>query len=309
MKLYFIVIAVILLAEGITKPSVAIGVPDCTDDPYGGSQGCCGSYFMQTYPVDCASHGDTNSFCVYSHHCSCSNGYECPDSGKSVECASGLVCVPKCDGSDCICGSNDNSVDCSAHGDTESFCVFNDHCSCSMGFQCPSASDVSTLIEGGECHPGYKCTPIPPNVIVSDLIIKGGNGNKDQYLDNVTDGDLTTYGTMNKIKKPWVSVMVSKNLVAAKWSVTVTPPQDKKKKKKLAGFEIWTGTEAGSLLVKCGGPYSKKKLRKSSSITAVCDKGQANFGQQNYITITIPNKKKKKTKIEIAELSVSQYTL
>ena len=50
-------------------------------------------------------------------------------------------------------------VDCTAHGDVNAFCVFSNHCACSVddGFECETESEW-----GGtqECAPGSTCVPV-----------------------------------------------------------------------------------------------------------------------------------------------------
>ena len=64
----------------------------------------CGRY-LGKYPfgeVNCASHGDISSYCIYSHRCACGYGYvcekpyiECPACPVAPnQCAVGAVCVP-----------------------------------------------------------------------------------------------------------------------------------------------------------------------------------------------------------------------
>ncbi len=54
----------------------------------------CGSPDQGLVPVDCTSGGDVDANCVFSNHCSCSEGFLCEQSGTPGECAAGERCVP-----------------------------------------------------------------------------------------------------------------------------------------------------------------------------------------------------------------------
>jgi hypothetical protein len=68
----------------------------CIPDPLAGSYGwSCGQASQGLTPVDCGEFGDEKAFCIYSNHCSCSEGFVCTELNESTwECAPGATCVP-----------------------------------------------------------------------------------------------------------------------------------------------------------------------------------------------------------------------
>jgi hypothetical protein len=55
----------------------------------------CGSPSQSLAPVNCGVFGDTGSFCVFGHHCACSEGFVCERTQMSGECEAGRRCVPQ----------------------------------------------------------------------------------------------------------------------------------------------------------------------------------------------------------------------
>lgn len=58
------------------------------------------------------------------------------------------------------CGAADQGltpVDCTREGDVEAYCVFGNHCACTVGFVCERPG----AIVGVECEPGSICVPSP----------------------------------------------------------------------------------------------------------------------------------------------------
>lgn len=68
----------------------------CIPDPLAGSYGwSCGQASQGLTPVDCGEFGDEKAFCIYSNHCSCSQGFICTDVDEGTgECAPGATCIP-----------------------------------------------------------------------------------------------------------------------------------------------------------------------------------------------------------------------
>lgn len=104
-------------------------------------------------------------------------------------------------------------VDCTQHGDTNSYCVFSNHCACGEAYVC------STLpLAGNECQPGSTCVPkpvipdFPPQVFPPFVTPDVSNVDDfaDAYVDavchaivncrfwndNHTQGQLTTAPTL-----------------------------------------------------------------------------------------------------------------
>ena len=50
-------------------------------------------------------------------------------------------------------------ANCREHGDENSYCVYGDHCSCSIGFICDGINHLGILNGAGECAPGVSCIP------------------------------------------------------------------------------------------------------------------------------------------------------
>jgi hypothetical protein len=133
----------------------------------------CGSPIQGLEPIDCTQYGDVNAFCVFSNHCYCTeaDGFQCDASSEAwgpQECAPGISCVripePIPDGQigsvATSCGPSIDGlepVDCTKYGDINAFCVFSNHCYCTIedGFECVEPGEV---IEH-ECFPGSSCIP------------------------------------------------------------------------------------------------------------------------------------------------------
>ncbi len=54
----------------------------------------CGADSQGLMAVNCTELGDTTANCVFSHHCMCSDGFVCENSGQSGECPAGERCAP-----------------------------------------------------------------------------------------------------------------------------------------------------------------------------------------------------------------------
>ena len=67
----------------------------------------------------------------------------------------------------CSCGQEQQGltpVNCMAHGDTEAYCVYGNHCGCSSAFLCEGLEAYfgPSNATGQECAPGATCVPAPP---------------------------------------------------------------------------------------------------------------------------------------------------
>ena len=119
--------------------------------------------------VDCTAYGDTESACVFSNHCLCSEDFVCTEGYEGFEipaqeCAPGATCISKFDfgTSGISCGGaleGQVPVDCTAQGDTGAFCVYGDHCACSEGFICGALDGSEGGGNAGECAYGEVCLP------------------------------------------------------------------------------------------------------------------------------------------------------
>jgi len=95
------------------------------------------------------------------------------------------------------CGSENagvTPVDCTEFGDVDAYCVFGDHCSCSVnaGFKCEGAADGT----GSECSPGVVC--VPKREDVSEAQVGSASSScGDPMLQNLTPIDCTRYGDLN----------------------------------------------------------------------------------------------------------------
>ncbi len=121
--------------------------------------------------TDCTAYGDTESMCVFSNHCMCSEGFECEEVFEGLEpgakeCAPGSSCVPEFVAQEGTTGTSCGQpnqmltpVDCTAQGDTGAYCIFGNHCKCSEGFVCgdPDTGELSGSF--GECVAGEICIP------------------------------------------------------------------------------------------------------------------------------------------------------
>ena len=119
--------------------------------------------------VDCTAYGDTESVCVFSNHCLCSEDFVCTEGYEGLEnpvqeCALGAMCISPFDfgTSGISCGgavAGQAPVDCTAQGDTSAFCVYGDHCACSEGFICGTSDGSEGGGNAGECTYGEICLP------------------------------------------------------------------------------------------------------------------------------------------------------
>jgi len=310
-----VLIALLVFGTAQTAISDENRCGDNTGDNTGHTTCSCGSPDTRPYPVNCAAHDDNleqGYMCVYGHHCSCTEGFRCPslsDPTETViggECAPGFVCSPKCTNQNCNCGnssSNPGPVDCMAHGDVGAFCVYGDHCSCSDGFQCDSFTDKAVRVKGGECQPGSRCVPVPPILSMSKPTIGGESAKKaKRFLKKVTDGKLTTEGKTSTTTDPWFSTKVNYYLLVSQLVITVIPPLKKRNRKKLVGLEIWAGNNNNQRLLKCGGPYKMRDIKKGAITTLSCSTN--NKLNYKYVTLYIKGESKK---LQIAGLSVTSY--
>ena len=86
-------------------------------------------------------------------------------------------------------------VDCTAYGDTNAFCVFSNHCACSMedGFVCEGWKEG----DGSECTPGLVCVAKTPPVDPMEVgHVATSCGASDQGLTPI---DCTQYGDKNAV--------------------------------------------------------------------------------------------------------------
>jgi hypothetical protein len=116
-----------------------------------------------TAPVDCTEGGDTDSVCVFSNHCMCSEGFECTEESQwpgTNECDPGSICVPAIESARCGYDNNDQvPVDCGQMGDENAQCDAELYCLCSDGFIC-GQMEQPALGEG--CQPNVVCIPDGP---------------------------------------------------------------------------------------------------------------------------------------------------
>ena len=96
------------------------------------------------------------------------------------------------------CGSPNQGltpVDCTAYGDANAFCVFGNHCACSMddGFVCEGWKEG----DGAECEPGLVCVAKTPPVDPMEVgHVATSCGASDQGLSPI---DCTQYGDKNAV--------------------------------------------------------------------------------------------------------------
>ena len=150
------------------------GLVDAATGRVGSESNSCGAPQQGLTPIDCTEFGDENAGCEFSNHCACteSEGYKCEGShdNSGPECEPGVVCVAKREdvpenrvGSlPTSCGDpafeGRKSIDCTRYGDVNAFCVFGDHCACSIeeGFECQRTFGPGI---DRECEPGAYCVP------------------------------------------------------------------------------------------------------------------------------------------------------
>ena len=189
-------------SENASDVTETAGVATNVDQsPPGTEPDRCGEPAPGLEPIDCTAGGDTQSACVYGNHCLCSEGFVCDGPSllgdNDYECAPGISCVPAKETDNVgheadSCGAPYQElepIDCTAGGDTQSVCVYGNHCLCSEGFVCNGPSLFGN--NDYECAPGVSCAEeTVPGIIGAEPNSCGAPSQSLEPIDCTEGGDL-----------------------------------------------------------------------------------------------------------------------